>query len=62
MVLLLLNPEQIDNQNILCVSILPIVSSIACVQTIQEYSPRGLHRLMSSFEIVFPATSTRPLN
>jgi hypothetical protein len=45
---LLLDPEQIKNQDIFCVSALPTVSSIAYIQTIQEYSPRKLHRSMSS--------------
>jgi hypothetical protein len=44
---LLLDPEQIKNQDIFCVSGLSTVSSIAYRQTIQEYSPRKLHRLMS---------------
>jgi hypothetical protein len=43
---LLLDPEQVKNHDIFCVSALPTASSIAYIQTIQEYSPRKLHRLM----------------
>jgi hypothetical protein len=48
MVRLLLDPEQIENHGIFCVSALPTASSIAYIQTIQECSTRKLHRLMSS--------------